>query len=407
MNRMIVIAATLLALLSPIAARGALKEGTVAPDVDGKNWVNSDKPVSLSELRGLVVVLYFWVSFHETGEKVLPYMTTVDGNERFGRQAGVYVMGVTEADARRTEDGIRKAKAFFPVVVESKSYREYEIEQFPQAVIIDPNGKVAWTGWPGDVDQMLKSVQDVMQKTPPTRTHPREATRTTEYIEQTRKNLADGKLREAHATALKANEHALSGDPLKARCQEYLDLLESLARDTLANGERELISNNFNEAVAFFRQVSDDFRGLESARRARIRLMAISKERPEVKTILDEQGRDAEALKKIAQARDHIESQSFHEAYTLCEEALNAAPKSEAGQYAQTLISRMQKHPAVMKLVRDGKAMRDCEPLLLQAKADVRQKRFASAKPKLERIVRDHPETSFADEARKLLIEIP
>lgn len=398
---------SLVGLCGGQAAQAALKEGTPAPDIEAKGWLNADEPVSLSELRGLTVVLYFWVSFHDTGERVLPYMTTVDGNDDFGRRAGVFVMGVTEADARRTEEQIRKAKAFYPVAVESKSYRDYEITQFPQAVIIDPNGKVAWTGWPGDVDQMLKVVQDVMEKTPPTRTHPREAARATELIDQTRKYIADDKLREAYATAWKANEHALSGDPLKARCQDYLDLLESLGREMLSQGERELIANNFSAAVAQFRKCAEEFRGLESARRARMRLASLAKERPEVKSILDEQAKEADALKKIALARDQVESQNFYEAYLLCEEALNAAPKSEAAEYAQTLISRMQKHAVVSKAILDGKATKECEPLLLEAKADVRQKRYAKAKPKLERIVREHPDTSFADEARRLLIEIP
>lgn len=400
----LILAAT--AMTTP-TVQAALKEGTLGPDIEGKEWLNSDRPISIAELRGMVVVLYFWVSFHEGGQAIMPDMTLVDNNEQFGRPAGVYVIGVTDADRKRVEESVTKAKAFFPVVLESKSYKEYDISQFPQVVILDPQGKVAWTGWPGDSNAMLKAVSDVMTKTPPSRTHPREAALCTEYIHQTRERIQAGKMRDAYAVAQKANRHALAGDPLKSKCQEYVDLLESLGQDQLATGERALVTNKFDEAVSVLSRCARDFNGLESGRRARIRLIALAKERPEVQALVDAQSKETDALRKMATAVQQVEAQRFAEAYATSEDVVKTAPGTPAAGYAATLMKRMDQHPVLQKMILDSKAAKDCEPLLAQARADQRQKRYAQARTKLERIVREFPETSYADDARKLLIEMP
>ena len=86
--------------------RADLKVGTYAPDIEAKDWMNTDgQPVSLAECRGMVVVLFFWVSWHPGGEYIMPLMTLVNAS-RYGQSAGVFVIGVTdaEAQARRRHD---------------------------------------------------------------------------------------------------------------------------------------------------------------------------------------------------------------------------------------------------------------------------------------------------------------
>lgn len=407
-QKRIAAAAVTIALLASPWARAELKEGTVAPDIDAKGWINTDRPVSLAELRGMIVVLFFWESFSANGEATMPLMTLVDNNENTGRQAGVFVMGVTEADRKRTEEPIKKAKIFFPIAVESKARQEYEITSFPYVVILDVEGKVAWSGWSNDGgDQMLDKLIEIYRKAPPTRTHPTEAALASKYIEEARQCIREGKVRDAYRVAVKSNEHALTGDPLKARCQEYVDLLESLGQDLLASGERELVMSHFDKAVEYFLRCAKDYRGLESARRARMKLQAIGKERSEVKAILDAQSREADAARQLLRARDLIEQQSFADAYLECEAIVTTAPGTDSAAGAATLIQRMEKHPAIAKLVRDQKAAKECEPLLAQARSDIRQKRYAQARPKLEQIIRKHPETTYADQARKLIIDMP
>ncbi|MDX2198696.1 MAG: redoxin domain-containing protein [Phycisphaerae bacterium] len=396
-------------VFGPALARAELAKGADAPDIEAREWLNTDKPISLAELRGMVVVLYFWVSFHEGGERILPLMSVVDNSEVVGRRRGVYVMGVTSADRRRTEEDIKKAKIFFPVALESKSENEYEIESFPRAVIINAEGKVAWTGWPGDSggDQMLQAVLDAVTETPPVRTHPREAIICERALEQTREYLAKGEFRQAYAAAKQANEHALSGDPLKATCQEYLDLLEAVGQDLLSSGEREIVSQNVNRGVEYLLQAAKEFRGMECSLLARKKLHAMARDRDDVRAKLDAQKAETVAFGKLAEAIADIQVQDFADAHAKLEDIVQNHGGSEAAEDARTLIARLSKHEAVAAIVRDEKARAECEPVLAQARNDIRAKRYGEAKKKLDQLCRAHADTSFAKEARKMLIELP
>ena len=67
--------------------RADIKVGTWAPDIEAKQWKNTDEPISLYECRGMVVVLFFWVTWHPGGEYIIPLMNLV--SSEFGRQQGV------------------------------------------------------------------------------------------------------------------------------------------------------------------------------------------------------------------------------------------------------------------------------------------------------------------------------
>jgi hypothetical protein len=118
----------------------------------------------------------------------------------------------------------------FPVGTESKSYEEYEITAFPRVIVIDPKGKVAWTGWPtgNEGTSLIEEIRRVIAEEPPTRTHPAEATEARRNLTQARQALRDSDFRKASRSADRAFDHALRGDQLKTDCQDMVDLVESL-----------------------------------------------------------------------------------------------------------------------------------------------------------------------------------
>ena len=62
------IAIALVGLIFGSSVRADLEEGKYAPDLEAKDWLNTEdgQPISLSNLKGMTIVLYFWVSWHET-----------------------------------------------------------------------------------------------------------------------------------------------------------------------------------------------------------------------------------------------------------------------------------------------------------------------------------------------------
>ncbi|MGE3180144.1 MAG: redoxin domain-containing protein [Phycisphaerae bacterium] len=407
--RNLVVIGLIATLLTASVARADLEKGKLAPDIEAKEWLNTQKPVSLAELRGMVVVLYFWVSFHEGGQSVLPLMTLADGSDLAGRKAGVYIMGVTDADRKRMEEQVRKAKIFFPIALESKSDDEYEIESFPRAVILDTDGKIAWTGWPGEGggDAMLQAILDVIEESPPTRTHPREAAVCYELLDSAKGAIATGDYRSAYVSARQANEHALAGDPLKARCQDYLDLLEAIGQDLLANGEREIVTNEFTAGVNYFDRAAREFRGMECGRQARKRLLALAKEHDEVQSILDRQEEETLAYRDLYESIEAIKRQQFASAYERLNAMVKERGQTDASKDARVLMDRIQGHKDVWRLVRDHMAASDAEPMLSEARSAIRRKRFSEAQRILRKIMDQHPDTQYASKAREMLIELP
>ena len=174
--RRALITLTCVGLLLPGIALADLEEGTYAPDIEAKEWLNTkelfdseyDEPVSLSELRGMVVVLYFWVSYDSGGESFMPLVNMVENSDQLGRRNGVFLMGVTEADRERVEEMVQEERLLFPIALESSAAEEYEIESFPRVVVVDPNGKIAFTGLFGKDDRnFIQKIVDVLAENAP------------------------------------------------------------------------------------------------------------------------------------------------------------------------------------------------------------------------------------------------
>lgn len=405
----LVVGVLLMGLTAPFAARADLKEGTIAPDIEAKEWLNTDEGVSLSDLRGMVVVLFFWVGWHDGGEAILPLVNQLDNAPGLGRSAGIYTIGVTEADKKRTAPIIEKHKVFFPIALESKSVKEYEPKSLPHIVIVDPLGAIVYSGWPGTGggNEFVKKIQDLLEKTPPTKTHPREAEVSRKCLEDAKRELRESNYFRAFRDSRLAFEHALQGDPLKVQCQNMLDLVDALGRDLLARGERQLEEKKFAEGVLTLRQVITQFRGSDTAKRARRLLESMAKDNEDVKKAVEAQKQEDLARAELKGALEDIRQRKFADAIDSLLKIEKDYADTSAATDARELKARMLKNETVAAVVRDHLARAECESWLSQGRNMARSKRFREAKEFFEKVLDKHPDTSFAEEARKELIKLP
>lgn len=117
------------------------KTGSLAPDftlpgIDGK-------PVTLSELRGRVVVLTFFASWCHPCEEDMPIL------ERALRDTGdrIDVVGVNYQDLPDdSRDFVRRLGVTFPVLIEDSTDNpvavRYDVHAMPDTLFIDANGVV-------------------------------------------------------------------------------------------------------------------------------------------------------------------------------------------------------------------------------------------------------------------------
>ncbi len=388
-------------------SQDGLEKGTYAPDIEAKEWINTKngEPLSLTELRGMVVVLFFWVTWHPGGETVMPVMNEV--NSEVGHARGVFLIGLTDASRKGVEGMLKKEKAFFAIGTESKAYEEYKIKGFPRAVVIDASGKVYWTGWPGQTNELSKAILDSIAENPPSKTHPEEARLAEDKLRAARRALREDSFRDAFKAARDADERALTGDPLKTRCQELLDLIEALGRDQLARAEQAAEDKDWETAVSLYRDVRRDYLGLAVATRAKRRLDALKKKSPDVARILERGNEAAEAENELGKALDLVRARRFGEAYVQLEDIVSKYEATEAATKAQTVRDRMKSNDGIMGYVRDHKASKECMSLLSQARSFVGARRVDKAKEIYRRIIDEYPDTTYAEEAVKRLIQLP
>lgn len=417
--RLTVLLSMCFAVLCGSVARADLKEGTYAPDIEAQEWMNTaqihesetDDPISLAELRGMVVVLYFWVSWHQGGESLMPLINIIENHPNLGRRRGVFIMGVTDADRSRVETMVKEEHLFFPIALESDAHEDYDINSFPRVVVIDPEGKIAYSGWPGREggSTFVNKVLEVVADSPPTRTHPREAAEARRYLDRAREAIRAGEYRTAFHEARTAYEMTLVGDKLKTTCQEMLDLLEAIGRDKLAQGMAALDRKEFDEGVTLLREVNRLFRGLNIAKTAKRRLKALEKQYAGVADVLKSLDREAEARGLLVAAEQALRSQPprIGEAYELLGEIVKDYEDSEASEGARTIMGRIEKNPTMMGYVRDHQAADSSRNWLAQARSYIRMGNLAKARELARRVIEQYPDTVYAEQAYDLLRQLP
>lgn len=112
-------------------------------------WLNTDKPLSLADLKGQVVVLDFWTYCCINCMHTLP---TLEWIESKYRGQPVVVIGVhsakfqNEQQSENVQEAVGRYEISHPVIVdqEMKIWRSYNVTAWPTIVIIDPKGNVVY-----------------------------------------------------------------------------------------------------------------------------------------------------------------------------------------------------------------------------------------------------------------------
>jgi RNA polymerase sigma factor (sigma-70 family) len=150
-------------VLDPIAALAgtpALPEEKRRDAADPRcaAWINS-RPLTISSLRGKVVLLMFWATWNGPSLDEMP---------RFQRlhdlyaDKGLVIIGIhhNSVPAERVRSFVRDRKLTFPVAVddaEGASYAAYNITRLPTSVLIDRDGKIARSRLQGDLLNTIRS----------------------------------------------------------------------------------------------------------------------------------------------------------------------------------------------------------------------------------------------------------
>ncbi|GAC1397272.1 MAG: hypothetical protein NVSMB56_12300 [Pyrinomonadaceae bacterium] len=130
---------------SLIAARAARR----APALVQGKWINSDA-LTISELRGHVVLVDFWTFGCYNCRNTLPFLKKMDAGYR---DKGFTIIGVETPEFDREKNfsslkgAVRSLGIKYPVVTDNDgaTWRAYGIEAWPSIVILDKQGRIRFT----------------------------------------------------------------------------------------------------------------------------------------------------------------------------------------------------------------------------------------------------------------------
>jgi cytochrome c biogenesis protein CcdA/thiol-disulfide isomerase/thioredoxin len=157
--------ATLLAAAHELPALGEAPEFA-----DTEDWFNTagDQPLSLSSLRGRVVLVDFWTYTCINCIRTLPYLKAWDATYRHD---GLTIVGVEtpefpfERDASNVANAIDQFGIHYPVVQDNEmgTWNAYGNEDWPADYLIDAHGQVRYTATgEGDYDKTETAIRALL-----------------------------------------------------------------------------------------------------------------------------------------------------------------------------------------------------------------------------------------------------
>lgn len=139
---------------------GLLKKGTVAPD-----WSLLDasgKKVTLSQLKGKVVLLDFWATWCTPCKMVMPSIQKL--HEKYANQ-GLVVIGINAFERDGDPVKYMKEQKFnYMLLLKGDAVAEaYKVQSIPTMYLVDKQGKIAHTEL-GAVDNLEAKLEDTIKK---------------------------------------------------------------------------------------------------------------------------------------------------------------------------------------------------------------------------------------------------
>lgn len=153
-----------LTLLQPLGTGHALEAGQPAPEIQLKDL--SGKPVTLSALKGKVVIVDFWASWCGPCRQSMPVLEKLS---KTYKEKGLVVLGVnTDNDAKSASKFLAEVPVSFVVVndADKRVARAYAPPTMPSSYIIDKQGRVrqVHAGFKaGDAKQLEAEIQQLLQ----------------------------------------------------------------------------------------------------------------------------------------------------------------------------------------------------------------------------------------------------
>ena len=402
-NLRLAVFASHLMLYSPLLLANA-NVGEQAPRIPAANWLNTKGRISRAELEGKIIVAEFWATWCAPCVHNIPHLNKLN---KEWKPRGVFIVGITDESKQLITKFMKSTTIEYPLATGS-DFETFDVESLPYAVVIDPEGIVAWRGNPlqGALD---RAIEETFKETPPTSVNARKLR----------------KLKRSLATAEKQIERQQYGQAL-AVCEEIIELLpnthalyanaELMRKQMVDTGDEQVAqaqslieSRQYVEAARQLNRIRQTFRDTNIAEQA-IAVVDNLRADPEIAAVLDaaqaeeaSQAKEKKASQALYAAEQLLAKEAYGAAYKRLTAITKSYPESEAGKKAAKKAEQLIADPDIALIISDDKARQNCRGWLKMAGNFRNANRPDKAREYYERIIETYPESSFAAKAHREL----
>jgi thiol-disulfide isomerase/thioredoxin len=307
------LAATLLTACSLLPSVAAQTVGTTAPELvfDHRFHFGELEAHKLGDLRGSAVLVEFWGSHCEFCRSEIPHLNRLHGSRL---DQGLVVIGITPERPATIEPYLAQHGVRFPIAI--GDVRAYALSSVPDAVLVDPDGKILWRGRPYDLDDA--TIDKAMQGARPAHVAPG-----LEAVHALR-------CKNAHGDAFRALQQLLASAALeprgKAQAERWLRDYESSIAAAMQTAAEATVEQDPYAAWAALQPIADWHVGIPGADRAKARLQELLAD--------GRRRREVEAGRLYAEALAKEDRLDFDGADAACKEVVQRFATTRAGKNA-------------------------------------------------------------------------
>ncbi len=129
--------------------RANLQDFGPAPELKNENWLNTEEPLKLADLRGKVVLLDMWTFGCINCQHIIPSLSEWD--DKYNSE-GLEIIGnhypefTYEADLDNLKDAVERLQIDYPVAQDNRgnTWRAYNTHYWPTIYLIDKRGNIRY-----------------------------------------------------------------------------------------------------------------------------------------------------------------------------------------------------------------------------------------------------------------------
>jgi len=362
--------------------------------------------IDISKYKGKYVLVDFWATWCGPCMAEAGHMVQV--NEEYGPKGLVFIGISLDQDLNEMKNVAKEKKFTWPqyfdgLVWQNKLAGEWGVRGIPATFLIDPDGKVAWTGHPGRIDQVLK---DAFEKNPPKLLDEKTLAAATAGLDTAAKKLAD-KDPSGALKALGTVPADAKGDArISAKFTEVQKGVEAAAAEMLTGVQPLIAAKNYTAAGSKLREIAMSMKGTPTGDKAKQQLDELMA-KPEVKSQLVAMEKNEKSKVELAAARKLQAEKKDDQAYARFKVIASAFAGTDGGKEAAAEVAKYEKDPAFVKKQNESAAASKANSGLSLARAYASSGKGDLATKKYQSVIEEFPGTSFAATAKKELDALP